>query len=236
MILCIDSGNTRLKWGLRSGEQWLAQGAAAHAQTAQLQLPQAPTRLVACNVAGDTGRAAIDALAQPLGLAVEWVRARAQQCGVTSRYDPPEQLGADRWAALVGARALHAGPCVVVMCGTATTIDALDVAGVFQGGLILPGLDLMRGALADSTADLPPGRGEVRDLPRNTFDAIASGAVEATVGAIERMAARVGAAPMVLISGGSAQSLIGQVRPPCQMVQGLVLEGLAVIAAGGGEP
>ena len=30
MILLLDVGNTRLKWGLREGEQWLAQGAFAH--------------------------------------------------------------------------------------------------------------------------------------------------------------------------------------------------------------
>lgn len=232
MILCIDSGNTRLKWGLRSGAEWLAQGAVAHAQAAPLQLPQAPTRIVACNVAGDAGRVAIDALAHTLGLAVEWVHARAQQCGVINRYDAPEQLGADRWAALIGARALHAGACIVVVCGTATTIDLLDADGVFQGGLILPGLDMMRAALADSTADLPTARGEVRELPRNTFDAIASGAVEATLGAVERMGHRVASAEFsVMLSGGAAPMLAPHLALPHRVVDNLVLEGVARIAA-----
>ncbi len=250
MILCIDSGNTRLKWGLHSGGAWLAQGVASHAQAAPLQLPQAPTRIVACNVAGAAGREAIVALGRRLELNVEWVMSRSQQCGVTSRYDPPEQLGADRWAALVGARALHPGTCLVVMCGTATTIDALDANGVFQGGLILPGLDLMRAALANSAADLPTARGEVRELPTNTFDAIASGAVDATLGAIERMARRhharggsgdrrpAGAVRLdtaslgfCLLSGGAAGAIAARLEMPHRVVDNLVLEGVACIAA-----
>jgi len=242
MILCIDSGNTRLKWGLRDGDAWLATGAISHAQAATLALPQAPNRIVACNVAGAAGSAAIEALARRHGLAAEWVRSQATQCGVVNRYDNPDQLGADRWAALVGARALQAGACLVVMCGTATTVDVLDGDGTFQGGLILPGLDMMRAALADSTADLPTARGEVRELPRNTFDAIASGAVEATLGAIERMsrhhrrsasAVRLDTAPhnfLCLLSGGAAPALAPRLELPHRVFDNLVLEGVARIA------
>jgi type III pantothenate kinase len=231
MILCIDSGNTRLKWGMRDGEAWVGLGAIAHAQAGALELPQAPDRIVACNVAGGAGSAAIAALAQRLGVTVESVLSQTAQCGVVNRYDAPEQLGADRWAALIGARSLHSGACVVVMCGTATTIDVLDGDGVFQGGLILPGLDLMRAALADSTADLPTARGEYRALPRNTFDAIASGAIQATLGAIERMAAPLGADATCVIAGGAAARLTPHLALPHRVVDNLVLEGVARIAA-----
>jgi type III pantothenate kinase len=231
MILCLDSGNTRLKWGLRDGDAWLATGAVAHAQAATLALPQAPNRIVACNVAGAAGSTAIEALARRHGLAAEWVRSQAAQCGVVNRYDNPDQLGADRWAALVGARALQAGACLVVMCGTATTVDVLDGDGTFQGGLILPGLDLMRAALADSTADLPTARGDYRELPRNTFDAIASGAIEATLGAVERMSRRLaGAEISCLLSGGAAPMLAARLQQPHRVVDNLVLEGVARMA------
>jgi len=230
MILCIDSGNTRLKWGLRDGDAWLATGAVTHAQAATLALPQAPSRIVACNVAGAAGTAAIEALARRHGLAAEWVRSQAAQCGVVNRYDNPDQLGADRWAALVGARALQAGACIVVMCGTATTVDVLDGDGTFQGGLILPGFDMMRGALADSTADLPTARGEFRALPRNTFDAIASGAIQATLGAVERMAVPLGPDAACIVSGGAAATLVPRLALPYRVVDNLVLEGVARIA------
>jgi type III pantothenate kinase len=231
MILRIDSGNTRLKWGLREGDGWVDQGAVAHARAGDLQLAQAPARIVACNVAGTAGNTAIAALARRYGIAVEWVRSQAAQCGVTNRYDAPEQLGADRWAALIGARSLRPEACVVVMCGTATTIDVLDGDGVFQGGLILPGLDMMRAALADSTADLPTARGEYRALPRNTFDAIASGAIQATLGAVGRMAVPLGANAACIVAGGAAQLLTPHLALPHRVVDNLVLEGVARIAA-----
>ena len=254
LVLCIDSGNTRLKWGMRHGDQWLAQGATTHAQAAQIQLPQVPVRIVACNVAGAAGREAVEALAQRLAIVPEWLRPQAAQCGVTNRYEPPSQLGADRWAALIGARTLHQGDCMVVNCGTATTIDVLDAAGVFRGGLILPGLDLMRSALADGAAELPAARGAYRELPTNTFDAIASGAIHATLGAIERMSRRIastdnaptavgtahaGAAQLVgrqglrylcVLSGGAVGAIAPYLELPSRVVDNLVLEGVARIA------
>jgi type III pantothenate kinase len=235
-VLCIDSGNTRIKWGLREGEAWLAQGAGSLADVAAL--PIAADRVVACNVGGVSPQLTIEALAARLKGPVEWVRAQAQQCGVQNGYDHPDQLGADRWAALIGARALHGGDCLVVMCGTATTVDLLRADGRFEGGLILPGLDLMRDALAGSTADLPAAAGSYVDQPRNTFDAIASGAVQATAGAIERMFRQLDPArdPLCLISGGAAGGVSPHLTIPHRVIGNLVLEGLARCATASARP
>lgn len=225
-ILCIDSGNTRIKWGLREGDAWVEQG---------VGLPDkiAADRIVACNVGGVSPRLTIEALADRLRVPLEWVRALPAQCGVVNGYDHPDQLGADRWAALIGARSLHRGDCLVVMCGTATTVDLLCADGRFAGGLILPGLDLMREALASGTADLPAAAGSFVDQPRNTFDAIASGALQATAGAIERMFRQLDPArdPLCLLSGGAAAGVSPRLTLPCKLVDNLVLEGLARIAA-----
>lgn len=235
-ILCIDSGNTRLKWGVRRGVVWADQGVALLAEVGALSV--AAERIVACNVAGDASRRAIEALATRLGVGVEWVQARPAQCGVTNGYEHPEQLGADRWAALIGARALHHGDCLVVMCGTATTIDVLTADGHFQGGLILPGLAMMRDALAGGTADLPAAAGQFAEQPRNTFDAIASGAMQATVGAIERMFRQLDAArdPLCLLSGGAAGAVSPRLTFAHRVVDNLVLEGLARCATSSGRP
>lgn len=227
-LLCIDSGNTRLKWGLRQGDAWLDRGALLLAEIGRL--PGAD-RIVACNVAGDRARRAIESLLSP----VTWVRGEAERCGVRNGYTHPEQLGGDRWAALIGARALHEGPALVVLCGTATTLDVLDADGAHKGGLILPGLDMMRAALAAGTADLPAASGEWRELPTNTFDAIASGCLAATLGAIERMACREIAREIishVLLSGGAAALISPRLALPHRVVDDLVLEGLARYPAG----
>jgi type III pantothenate kinase len=231
-VLCIDCGNTRLKWGVRQGDAWIERGAAAFSELKAL--PGEADRIVACNVAGVPPRLTLEALAANCGKTIEWVRARAEQCGVTNCYEHPEQLGADRWAALIGARAIHGGDCVVVMSGTATTIDMLTADGRFQGGVILPGVTMMRDALAAGTADLPPSAGEYRDLPRNTFDAIASGCLDATLGAVERVFRRLPPGDaFCLLSGGAAGGVSPRLTLPHRVVENLVLEGLAVIAADG---
>jgi type III pantothenate kinase len=150
---------------------------------------------------------------------------------VRNAYERPEQLGADRWAALIGARSLHPGSTLVVMAGTATTVDLLDGQGLFRGGLILPGLDLMRRSLARNTAQLDLLPGEFRDTPTNTADAIFSGCLSAQAGAVERMFQHIAAEPdaLCLLSGGAALHLLPLLRIPVRPVENLVLEGLARI-------
>jgi len=236
-LLCVDCGNTRIKWGLRAGDGWRAQGALplAEAQALDELLPERPARIVACNVAGAEVAQAIVLAADRLHAPLAWAHAHARQCGVTNGYEQPTQLGADRWAALVGAWHLHRGACLVVGCGTATTIDALDAGGVFLGGLILPGLALMRAALAKNTAGLPHATGRYRDLPGNTDDAIVSGCLQATLGAVERMFVHVAATPgaTCLLTGGAADDLDARLELPRRRIDNLVLEGLARIAADG---
>ena len=229
MILCLDAGNSRLKFGLFDDSGWLLQDALDYAAFDELpaRLPAMPTRIVACNVAGEAVRLRIEALAASLALPLGWLSSSAATCGVTNAYDRPQQLGADRWAALIAARAIHTGPTVVTMAGTATTIDALDGNGLFRGGLILPGLALMRTALAGNTADLPHASGSFRALPTNPDDAIVSGSIHATLGAIGRMRATLSDDALCLLSGGAATELAPHLDPPCRMVDNLVLEGLA---------
>lgn len=233
MILCLDCGNTRLKWGMRDDQRWLASGALAHADIPQLVaalsgLP-APSRIVGCNVASEGQQAIIKSV---LGQPIQWIKAGAESCGVVNGYDDPQSLGADRWAALVGAHAMHCGNAVVVLAGTATTVDVLNAQGRFCGGLILPGISLMAESLAQGTARLPSAAGIYQPLPRNTRDAIASGAIHATLGAIERMYEQL--APdepsICLLSGGAAGFLQPYLRIPHRQVDNLVLEGLATMA------
>ena len=233
-LLCVDCGNTRLKWGLWRDGRWCAQDVLPLAAVGRLAdvLPSPPRRIVACNVAGAAVRAEVAAVAARYGASLSWIDAQASQCGVTSRYEDPRQLGADRWAALIGARALHGGACLVVNAGTATTIDVLDATGVFQGGLILPGLTLMRAALAGNTAGLPLARGAYSALPRTTDVAIVSGALNATLGAIERMFRHVADATdaVCLLAGGAAGDIEALLALPTRRVDDLVLEGLVRIA------
>jgi type III pantothenate kinase len=233
MMLCLDAGNSRLKYGLFGGGRWLVQGALKYSELGDLRerLPATPERLIVCNVAGAAIALQLEAWAGTLGLEPEWFLSSDSSCGVTNGYALPTQLGADRWAALIGARGIHTGNALVVMSGTATTIDVLDAAGNFSGGVILPGLSLMRRALASGTAGLPLANGSFVVFPSNTSDAIESGAVQATLGAIERIAgdAFAGAKDadnLCLVSGGAADVLAPHLQVRCRVVPNLVLEGL----------
>ena len=233
MMLCLDAGNSCLKYGLFSGGQWHVQGTLDYAELDQLRqrLSAIPQRLIVCNVAGAEVAGMLEQLATTFGLKPEWFSSTHSACGVTNGYSLPTQLGADRWAALIGARGMHTGNSVVVMSGTATTIDVLEAGGKFCGGVIIPGLMLMRRSLASGTADLPMADGNFDALPRNTSDAIASGAIQATLGAIERIASKAFADSketdnLCLVSGGAADVLVSHLQIPCRAVTNLVLEGL----------
>src|SRR5882724_1806403 len=217
MILVLDSGNSRLKWGLFGPRGWMAQGVVPNPELATLavrdwQSLQRPSRVIGVNVAGEPARVRVEGQLARWRLPVEWLTASAAAAGVFNNYTIPAQLGADRWASLVAARRrtiaseMFPSSCVVVNAGTAVTIDALDAEGVFRGGIILPGLNLMLHALAENTAALrmPPGR--YHDFPINTADALASGAMQAVCGAIEQMRRRLdaeGPLPKAFLSGGA---------------------------------
>lgn len=226
-LLCLDGGNTRLKWGLFDPAiGWLETGALPWNELDSLALPPAD-RAVMANVAGPE---VAEHIARRLSsLPLLQASALPEQCGVKNGYDRPGQLGADRWAALIGARALHPGPTLVIMAGTATTVDLLDETGLFRGGLILPGLDLMRTSLARNTAQLEWLEGRPAATPTNTADAILSGCLAAQAGAIEHQFRLIADQPgsLCLLSGGAAAPIGAQLSIPHQAVGNLVLEGLA---------
>jgi len=234
MILCVDSGNSRIKWGLHDGAAWRETAAVDHAESAKMaELPQRfpiPACVMMSNVAGEGARLAITQALAPWLPVLQEVQSSGAAGGVTNLYENPVLLGVDRWCALIGARVMTAKPCVVVMAGTATTVDTLDGAGRFLGGLILPGLDLMHRSLARDTAALPLAAGHYSPHPRCTDDAIISGCLEAQVGAIERACSRLGAEAHCLLSGGAAGVIGEHLGVPHVLVANLVLEGLLRLA------
>lgn len=240
MILAIDAGNSRIKWGLRQAGTWVQVGSCATfdgqalADWAETLHGHALDRILVSNVAGVDAKARIEAALVDAAVLPEFIVSRPMQCGVRSSYDDPVMLGCDRWAALIGAHALLPGASLVVNAGTALTVDALTEEGLFLGGIIAPGIELMRRALDEHTAGLKLRPGEVRFFPSNTGDAIMSGAVHAAAGAIERMGVfmREGGheSLRIILSGGSAAQLQPMLSFPVVVIDNLVLEGLAAIA------
>ena len=250
MIILMDVGNTRIKLGWQ--HPGLGREAAAHAITlnplADLRerlrkwlasLPVQPTTALGVNVAGRVVAEHLQQTLQEIHCTLQWITPSASQAGVTNGYAQPEQLGADRWASMLGLAARFKTahpPLVLATFGTATTIDTLNPNNHFEGGLILPGPALMRQSLAQGTANLPLASGAGTDYPRQTLQAISTGVVAAQAGAVHRQCLitqeRFGVAPVLCVSGGGWPEVEQEVRRllghlQIEVLANPVLDGLA---------
>ncbi len=248
-FLALDVGNTRLKWAQYeapvAGSRVLAHGAVFLENIDKLaddewnELP-APTRILGCIVAGDAVKRRVIEQMELWDVAPQWVIPSAQEVGLINGYDHPARLGADRWVAMIGARQrlLARGikkPCVVVMVGTAVTVEAIDTSGKFLGGIILPGHGIMLRALESGTAGLHVPTGDVKDFPTNTSDALTSGGTFAIAGAVQRMVENTtrhcGEAPECIMTGGAGWKMGPSMSVRFELVEGLIFDGLLEIAS-----
>ena len=248
MILVIDVGNTRLKWAWLTSTGLSDQQAVVHRDakpgiwtTALFKSGQRPTRVLVSNVAGlGMAKTLARLTKRNFGLDVEFVTASREFHGLTSGYLDPSLLGADRWLALIGAWTQARTSLCVVDAGTAVKVDSVDSSGQHLGGLIAPGIHMMREVLMSNTSDIAkaalnssPSLAGV--LANNTIAAVSRGAVFALAGMADRAAEVIeqstGSKPKFFITGGDANMIAGTMRTQGEIVPDLVLQGLAVIAA-----
>ena len=247
-LLALDVGNTRLKWAqydsTSPGAKLLGQGAVFLENIDKLadgdwSAIAPPGKILGCIVAGDAIKRRVVEQLELWDVAPHWVISGPQEAGVTNGYDHPARLGADRWVAIIGARhrllkKAVSKPCIVVMVGTAVTVEAIDASGKFLGGIILPGHGIMLRALESGTAGLHVPTGEVCDFPTNTSDALTSGGTFAIAGAVQRMVDNVtrhcGQAPVCIMTGGAGWKMAPSMSVEVELVESLIFDGLLEIA------
>lgn len=240
--LLVDSGNTRVKWALSDVGIWntgavVVAGRDLHKLLDDAWSPLAPPDRVLASHVADSARWQIltDWTRRTWGVSITRVQSEPELLGVRNGYREPERLGADRWAALIGVRGLTQGSACVIDCGTAVTLDALTADGNFAGGVIFPGLALLRQSLAQGTAALPVAPGAVTScLARSTADAIAAGTLYGLAGALERVLQefeRTLGQLQMYITGGDAEQIAPYLARTVRREPQLVLKGLARIAA-----
>jgi type III pantothenate kinase len=248
-LLALDVGNTRLKWALyespQVGARLMAHGVQFLENIEKLaegdwQALRQPRWVLGCVVAADAVRRRVEEQLDIWDVAPQWVVSSSEEAGLRNGYDHPARLGSDRWVAMIGARQrlLARGqrkPCVLVMVGTAVTVEAIDADGRFLGGIILPGHGIMLRALESGTAGLHVPTGQVRDFPTNTSDALTSGGTFAIAGAVQRMVDNLrqhtGEDPVCIMTGGAGWKMAPSMNVPFELVESLIFDGLLTIAA-----
>lgn len=243
MRLLLDIGNTRVKWryGVEAG---VAESGMARHTGSALPSELAATvarwprldRVVIANVAGAVMEDVVIRWVEGTwGIEADLVEVESGRFGVICGYADPGQFGVDRWLALIAARMTHRGPACVVDCGTAVTVDALSAEGLHIGGVIFPGIRLMRLCLATETGELPTveGTGAGAFLGRSTQECILNGTLLAVVSAINHLRtqveAQLGGEVQFYLTGGDAERVERYLVGKYRHVRELVLDGLAVI-------
>lgn len=244
MLLAIDVGNTHTTLALHTVGQWHSWRVHTNpARTADEHyallrtlmeaegLHGAIEGVVICSVVPALERTLTELATERFHCAPLFLSAHLD-VGLRIAYDPPTSVGADRLANALAGMHLYGAPVIVVDFGTATTLDVVSREGVFLGGAILPGVELMFDSLAGRTARLPRVALDEEPTPigHSTVDCLRSGVILGTVGAIEYLISRtkeqLGEGTRVVATGGLAEP-IARLCPQIEEVNPvLTLEGL----------
>ena len=241
-ILAIDSGNSFTKWGLFTKGQWNRKSRIANHQLSLLVDQWRDCQNIGCVIISAVSHDSIkkqlaDIISARFTLIPYWILSTVRQCGVTNCYNKPEDLGSDRWAALIGVWNKYQAASVVVNVGTAITIDALSDEGFFLGGYIFSGPYLLRESLRSNTTIAKLESVGYECFPTSTSSAVENGITLALSAMIEKTLANFHQqqgypVKYCILSGGGAEVSVLQpvIDFPIIQADNLVLDGLIVIA------
>lgn len=255
MLLTIDVGNTQTVLGLHTScrsceppRTWrIATGKDRTADELRVSLL---SLLVVDDIpVGDIAGAALCSVVPRLTDA--WRRALVQVTGsepfvcsaesagalFTADYPNPHEIGADRVADAVAARAKYGAPVVVVDFGTATNIEIIDKTGAFVGGIIAPGVETSAGALFSratklaATALIDPGAAIGKSTEQAVQSGIVYGEADRVDGLVRRVFDELGYKTPVIGTGGLATMMEAFSREITHVDPELTLEGLRLLYA-----
>ncbi len=244
MIVLVDIGNSQIKWTtiqskVLADSQHFSRpktGIKAALNKAWKSLEDIEAVFVS-NVASDKIAAQLtEWIDKQWKLTPVFVQSEKRRFGVTNAYEQPETLGVDRWLAIVAGRQHARQVTCIIDCGTAITVDIVTEKGQHQGGLIVPGLSLMKKMLTDSTDALSnvTQESEFNLLATNTHSAIQAGTLYMVTATLENLINDLQQnftdEVRFLITGGDAEELIPLMPQPLIHEPDLVLKGLAQYA------
>ncbi|MCQ5128848.1 type III pantothenate kinase [Butyricicoccus faecihominis] len=249
MLLAIDVGNTNMVFGLYEGDT--LRGSFRISTNAERTSDELGMQIVQyyqfLNIETERTSAAIIASVVPqvMYTLVNAVRkylcvqplmaGRDVEIGIQNCYSNPREVGVDRLVNSVSAIRKYGSPLVIVDIGTATTFDAIDESGAYQGGAIFPGIKVAMEALFLKASKLPRVDIERPDqaIGKNTVQSMQSGAVRGYVGAltgiITDIQKELGGKARVVATGGMGRMMASYCDLIDEVDPNLTLEGLRLI-------
>lgn len=242
MNLLVDIGNTRVKWCIdKKGVintgvafEYRQVDLLPNLQQSWLKL-ETPQLLAISSVSSSKIAHIITSLAKKRWPDIKILFAQSMRKGfsVTNAYSEADKLGVDRWLGLIALQKFYPGNSCVIDCGTAVTLDCLNSQGLHLGGLICPGLQLMKQSLYQGTEDLSYNQMQypIR-LSNSTESAIYSGTVYAVTGLIESVVKNLCVSQSIILTGGDAVLLSNHLELETIIEPDFVLKGLSLFCRG----
>ena len=245
MMLLLDIGNTCLHWAYADETSLHGRGTVAHSQAlpdevvSVWQSAARPARVIVASVAGHQLTSAVRHWVESYwAIAVEELVATEQFGSVSNGYQQAGQLGVDRWLAMIAAHRRYGGPVCIVDCGTAVTADILSAQGRHLGGLIMPGLSMMRRALSENTSAIDEFQSGVAPpqqwLADNSRDAVLTGTHYMLLTVINEFVTDAGALlnglPICVMTGGAAAAIRPDLAHDWRHDPDLVFQGMRIVA------
>lgn len=243
MLLCVDIGNSSIKFGVFDHEKLTARFSiptkrdytpTTLADDIGDRLPTDIDKAIVCSVVPELNNSFAHHLSHSLNIQPRFV-ATSDDFGFTVDF-PIDATGTDRLVNASAAARKYGLPAIVVSFGTATTIDVVNSRREYLGGVIAPGVKVSAKALSLSTSKLPEVeiRKPEKVVARTTEAAIQSGVVYGQVAMIEGLLKRViselGEKPKVIATGGFAELLATEIDRVAIVDDDLTLEGLSMMA------
>jgi len=250
MLLAVDVGNTNIVCGLFENTKLLAtfrletvrsrtsdEQAASLAQLLALRRidPSGIQASILASVVPPLTDVIAQAVVEIVGKPPLIVGGPGLKTGIKIRYDNPRDVGADRIVNAVAAYERVKGAVVVVDFGTATTFDCVSEEGEYQGGVIVPGVQVSLDGLLGRAAKLsrielnaPP-----RVIGRNTAHAMQSGIIHGYAslvdGLLEKITEELGHPFRTLATGGLSELICRHAKRVDEICPDLTLDGLRLI-------
>lgn len=251
MLLAVDIGNTNTTLGLFDQEQALVFRASINTDSRktddQISMDLMNLFHLYHQKVADVSGAIVCSVVPPLNFMMEKALTRligvppmvlgpGVKTGLNLRLENQSLVGADLVAGAVSAMHKFPAPVVVIDMGTATTFSVISKGHVYQGGLLLPGVNVSLEALSEQAAQLP--RISLQKpkmlIGKNTQDCMCSGIVYGTAAMIDGILDRIqaefsGAKLSVVATGAHAPVIVGYCRHHIVYDKNLLLEGLVSI-------